>query len=569
MKNFAPLLYLLSSSGRRKCVHSRGAVLAVVAVLSAVLLCIPAFSQSGAGTIQGTVFDQTGAAIAGATVTVVDSARGISRPLTSDSAGQYVALDLTPGSYTVRGEFKGFQVVEHANVVVEVGKTIRVDLTLQPGAQTQTVTVTSEAPAVDTTDATLGGTVSNAVMTSLPLNGRNFQRLLELRPGVVQSSIGGSSGTSSTNGLRTGDDLQLVDGIAAFAASTGNSILNSGYRAGDSTSLLPIDAIQEFNTEQNPKAEYGWKAGSIVNLGIKSGTNAIHGTAYAFGRDTSLDAANPFLFNGTPVRTPLELEQYGATAGGPIVKNKIFWFAGYEGLNWVAGTTTPSTIPEDVFDPSDTTNLNSMVNACNFLSSQTTLSAKSPANTGPYNQPGTQGPNGVLNPLSALVSGLTVNPASGCSVTPGSHTVENLFPTNGTTSTNFNPGLLSTSPGNNGIFKGTYHISDHNEVSGMYFRAQQNEQQAGVVSSTWGTFVPSTTSAFDGLWTWTPNSAWVNEFRGGLAYLNNQTLATDRAVNPANAWPAGYGIPTGVNLTQFPLYGGAPELQIASFSILG
>lgn len=362
--NFTTLSLSLLSLARKKFAGSRGAMLVLTAALCALLLCVPAFSQSGAGTIQGTVFDQTGAAIAGATVTVIDTARGITRPITADSAGAYVALDLTPGSYTVRGAFKGFQTVEHANVVVEVGTNVRVDLTLQPGAQTQTVTVTSEAPSVDTTDATLGGTVENSVMTALPLNGRNFQRLLELRPGVV-TSIGGGSGTASTNGLRTGDDLQLVDGIAAFAASTGNSVLNSSYRAGDSTSLLPIDAIQEFNTEQNPKAEYGWKAGSIVNVGIKSGTNSLHGTAYAFGRDTGLDASNPFL---SGLRTPLELEQYGATGGGRIIKNKLFWFAGYEGLHWESGLTSFGAVPEDVFNPKDSSNKASIINACNFLS---------------------------------------------------------------------------------------------------------------------------------------------------------------------------------------------------------
>lgn len=518
--------------------------------LVAFLVCVPAFSQSGVGTIQGSVFDQTGAAITGASVTVIDVARGISRPFTSDSAGAYVALNLLPGTYTVRAEAKGFQTVEHANVVVQVGVNSRVDLTLMPGAQTQTVTVTSEAPSVDTTDATLGGTVENSVMTALPLNGRNFQRLLQLRPGVV-TSVGGSSGTQSTNGLRQGDDLQLVDGIAAFAASTGNSILNSGYRAGDSTSLLPIDAIQEFNTEQNPKAEYGWKAGSIVNLGLKSGTNTLHGTAYAFGRDTGLDGANEFL---TPkAQTPLELEQFGATAGGRIIKNKLFWFAGYEGLHWLAGTTVPSSVPEDVPDANDKTNQASLVNACNAVG------------------------QGSVNLLSAQLAGLPISggAVTSCTPQPASSTFENLFPFNPNTTQNYNPGLLSSSPGNNGIFKGTYHHSDHNEFSGMFFRAQQNEQVAGPLTPFWGTFVPASTQAFDGLWTWTPNSTWVNEFRGGLAYIRNQTLVTDRGVNPASPWglsggvPTGYGIKTGVDLSQFPLYGGLPLIKISGLSSLG
>src|SRR5579871_3166131 len=171
--------------------HSKRTWVGVAGALLSLLVCLSAFSQSGVGTIQGTVFDQTGAAVAGASVTVLDVARGISRPFTTDSAGAYVALNLLPGTYTVRAEAKGFQNVEHANVVVEVGINSRVDLTLTPGAQTQTVTVTSEAPSVDTTDATLGGTVENTVMNALPLNGRNFQRLLQLRPGVVSASIGG------------------------------------------------------------------------------------------------------------------------------------------------------------------------------------------------------------------------------------------------------------------------------------------------------------------------------------------------------------------------------------------
>ena len=118
-------------------------------------------------------------------VTVIDVARGVTRNLMADGAGQYVAPDLNPGTYTVRAEAKGFRTEEHSGVLVEVGQNIRVDLVLQPGEQTQTITVTGEIPAIDTTDATLGGTVSNQSINALPLNGRNFQRLLQLRPGIV------------------------------------------------------------------------------------------------------------------------------------------------------------------------------------------------------------------------------------------------------------------------------------------------------------------------------------------------------------------------------------------------
>jgi Carboxypeptidase regulatory-like domain len=138
----------------------KNAVSLLAALLGIFLISVSAFSQASQGNIQGTVFDQTGGVIPGAAVTVLDVARGVSRPLTTDNAGQYVAVNVTPGTYTIRAEAKGFRVTEHSGVLVEVGQTIRVDLTLQPGEQTQTVTVTGELPSIDTTDATLGGTVS-------------------------------------------------------------------------------------------------------------------------------------------------------------------------------------------------------------------------------------------------------------------------------------------------------------------------------------------------------------------------------------------------------------------------
>jgi protocatechuate 3,4-dioxygenase beta subunit len=128
------------------------------------LVCLPLFSQTNQGAIQGAVLDQSGGAVAGAAVTVIDVARGATRALTTDGAGQYVATNLNPGTYTVSAEAKGFRRIEHSGVLVEVGQEIRVDLVVQPGEQTQTVTVTGEVPAINSTDATLGGTVSNQSM---------------------------------------------------------------------------------------------------------------------------------------------------------------------------------------------------------------------------------------------------------------------------------------------------------------------------------------------------------------------------------------------------------------------
>ncbi len=245
-------------------------------VCTAVLLVsLSAFSQANSGRILGSISDQTGGAIAGATVSVRDVERGTTRTLTTDEAGAYNAPNLVPGSYTVKVEFQGFRTVERQNIVLEVGKEVRVDLSLQPGDQAQTITVTEAVPLVETTNATLGGTLSNAAIEDMPLNGRNFMNLLQLRPGVTIYP-GGGAWTQSTNGMRPEHNVYILDGITAMEPFSAQSTVNGVGLSGDVATLLPIDAIQEFQTQQNPKAEYGFKPGSITNIGLKSGTNSLH-----------------------------------------------------------------------------------------------------------------------------------------------------------------------------------------------------------------------------------------------------------------------------------------------------
>ena len=215
--------------------HIKKAALGLGFAIAFCLACLPLSSQTSQGTIQGGVFDQSGGAVAGATVSVIDVARGVTRALTADGAGQYVAVGLTPGTYTVRGEAKGFRNVEHSGVLLEVGQTVRVDLVVQPGEQTQTITVTGEIPAIDTTDATLGGTVTNRSIMELPLNGRNFERLLDLRPGTV-STPGAGTGSSNSNGRRIQNNTFRVEGIIQIVNTTGSTLMNQFYRGGDSGS---------------------------------------------------------------------------------------------------------------------------------------------------------------------------------------------------------------------------------------------------------------------------------------------------------------------------------------------
>src|SRR6267154_2496952 len=308
---------------------------------------VPAFSQTTTGRIVGTVHDQSDAAVAGATVTVTDIQRATRRTFTADESGAYVFVSLTPSVYVVRAEAKGFKTVERPSVQVEVATDVTVDLALPPGDVKETVVVNEDVPLLNTTSSTLGGTLSNKEINDLPLNGRNYENLLQLRPGVVRYPGGGFS-TTSANGLRAEDNAYLVDGLFNSEPFSGQSIINGAGIAGDSATILPVDSIQEFNLQQNPPAEYGWKPGAIVNVGLKSGTNQLHGTAYAFGRDTPFDARNFFNPVGQ-AKNPRNLEQFGGTAGGAIIKNKLFYVGGYEGQRYTVGNTlqlnTWATVP--------------------------------------------------------------------------------------------------------------------------------------------------------------------------------------------------------------------------------
>jgi hypothetical protein len=508
------------------------------------LFSLPLFSQGSSGRIQGTITDANGGAITGATVTILDVQRGTSRPLTTDESGAYNAPNLTPGAYKVRAEFKGFRTTERQNVVLEVGQELRVDLVLQPGEQAQTITVTEQIPLVETTNAELGGTLQNQVINDLPLNGRNFENLLDLRPGVTKY-VGNSGWTQSSNGLRPHDNFFMVDGINSNDPWMAQSVMNAVMAAGDAGTMLPIDAIDEFKTQQNPRAEYGWKPGAVVNVGVKSGTNTIHGSAYAYGRSTGFNARN--YFNGDiksnpgcasdPLpctKTPVELEQYGASVGGPIKKDKLFYFGNFEAQRYAVGNPTPHDIPITSATNSDPSA--GLVPACKAAGAN-------------------------LRALSAQLAGLdmTCTPLSNY---PG------LFPVNNTTSTILNTSLNSTNRIYSGVGKIDYHINDKHSLSGMYFISPGSgsfvDDPGRQINQLWLTNQYARSQVGSVGWTYVPSSRWVNSFRFGYSHYYQAFNSGDGSQDPANYSFNGstYHFNTGqTNKAYF----GLPRIRIGDF----
>ncbi len=519
------------------------------------VFCLPGFSQGDAGRITGDVTDSNGGTVVGATRTILDAQRGTTRALTTDAAGTYNAPNLIPGSYTISAALPGFKTAQHAGVTLEINQDVRIDLVLQPGEQQQVVTVTTEVPIVETTNAEMGGTVQSAIIENLPLNGRNFENLLQLRPGVTVMP-GGAEFGQSTNGMRALDNVYMVDGINATEPWIGVSIMNANMAAGDAGTILPVDAIDEFKTEENPRAEFGWKPGAIVNVGVKSGTNALHGTAYAYGRDTAFDARNYFNQSPQP-KAPVGLEQFGGTVGGPIKKNKLFFFLNYEGQDYSIGNPILHNFP---------------VTATLGGSSKSLIDTCMAAATSP-----TAGKQ--LTALSAELAGLAFNKstlgtptaAGNCTPLAGQPAggFQGLFPVNPGPGTGVFTALSSNNGINGGLAKIDYHINDKNSVQGMFFISIGDNLAVDAVTTEvaapWLSQLHAEAETFSGSWTYVPNSTWVNEVRFGLGRYYQSYLSNDNTLNPASYTFNGnsYVVPTGVTN---PLYFGMPAISITGLS---
>ena len=312
------------------------------------LQCVPliAAAQSTTGSISGTVTDASKAVLPGVAVEVVNTDTGAARELVTDTDGRYRALNLPPGPYRITAQLSGFTKVLREGLVVTIGNDIQQDLQMAVGGVAETITVTGEAITLDTSTAVVGGVVTTRQIAELPLNGRSFMQLATLQPGVSVSRSterdfgGGFGGTQvSIAGARPEQTGYLMDGT---------NIADIGDKAPSSVAgvLLGVDTVQEFSVQTHGySAEFGRAAGGVISAVTKSGTNTLRGSVFEFHRNSDFDAKNYFDVGDEPAE--FLRNQFGATAGGPIVKNRLFFFGSYEGLREDLGTTRFARVPNE------------------------------------------------------------------------------------------------------------------------------------------------------------------------------------------------------------------------------
>src|SRR5437762_3532283 len=304
-------------------------VVAVAAVCSA---------QTFRGGISGRVADATGAVLPGVSVAATNDATGVARTTVTSATGDFSIPDLQLGAYTIEATLQGFQTVR-TKVEVTVSQIASVELKMGLSTVAETITVTASALLLDTVSTALSNVVRPKQVQDLPLNGRDFTRMLQLAPGVAGNSV---------NGVRSRGNNYQIDGADNNDAFQNTAAVNQGGVSGIAGTLLPIEAIDQFSVQSGGQAEMGRNAGSTVNLVIKSGTNDLHGSGFYFNRHEKLSANSPVAAPGSPKRE-IRNNQYGFSLGGPIVHNKTFFFSTIEIQKLTAGNTIPTTAPSDAW----------------------------------------------------------------------------------------------------------------------------------------------------------------------------------------------------------------------------
>jgi hypothetical protein len=487
-------------------------------------------AQATTGTVVGTVWDATGAVVPGAAVKATNNDTGITQSTVSGDAGQYTIPNLAPGTYKITAQSAGFSTGVVSNSIVQVQQTTRVDFTLSPGQATQQIVVSAEAPLVQSTTSDLGHVVESQQIQALPLNGRLFEQLVTIVPGAIQagwsdfaenpSAAGALTPTQAVvNGLPWSGNYYMVDGVH------NTEPLNAFISISP-----PLDSVNSFKVEtSNPTAEYGSFGGAIINLSIKSGTNSIHGEVFDFLRNDVLNARDFF----AQTRAPYKSNQFGGLLGGPIIKNKLFFFGSYQQLIAHQGQTNTLTVPT-------------------ALQRQGVL---------------TGGGQGIVyDPLSGQPFSNNTIPQS--RIDPVAQNVQNIFPSPNLPGyvNNYVDNTVNTINAPQGDIKIDWQATDKDHVFGRESAAHKNytnPSPANMFMYGGPNSVALNQNAVIG-WDRTFSAAMVNEVRIGFNRFNVVDTANSYGVDENN----NLGIPNG-NIPGLAYTSGIAQFNIAGFAVSG
>ncbi len=545
------------------------------------------FAQVDTGAVLGTVKDQSGAVVPNAKVTLINEGTSFALSTVTGADGGYIFTPVRIGTYTVAAEFQGFQKATHPKVAVNVQQQVVVDITLVPGAVTQTVEVTAAVPLLQTTNASVGQVVGSKQVNDLPLNGRNFIFLAQLTAGVTQNEEEGrglnATGSFVANGTRSAQNNYLLDGID-------NNVDVVDFLNGTAFNVLPsVDAIQEFKVQTtNYPAEIGRAGGAVLNATIKSGTNHLHGDVWEFLRNDKFDAADFFENAGNVKKGEYRQNQYGFTIGGPVYfphayngKNKTFWFFDYEGIRIRQATPVVTTVPTAAEIASGFTNFSDLIAGQNGTHTDI-LGRNFPLGT--IFDPATTRPvaNGAIDPVTGMTNtsgadGFVREPFPG-NILPAGRLDPNAIKILGLYPAPNGPGIVSNYTADPIVHNDTTKFDvrvDHNfgEKDQMFARVSyfDNPQLKpgpfnGIADGggfNQGTQIGSARNA--GLsYTHSFSPTLVNEVRLGFSGLHAarfQPFGTDLSNIPAK-----YGVQ---GIPQLPKNGGLPNFGIGSLTNLG
>jgi len=526
-----------------------------VCVALLAMVWVPAgFAQTYRGTILGTVTDASGSSVPGAKVTVKNTATGQVRETTTVEDGSYAVPELQIGSYTVTIEKSGFQTAVTTGVGVEVAAERRVDAALKAGDVAQRIEVSGDTLArVETTSNTLGGGFVAKEVLDLPINGRDFQKLLIMVPGAAGDPSGGmdspgSFGLFSVNGNRGRSNNYLLDGTDMNDGYRNLPAINQGGVFGTPGTVLPVEAIAEVKVLSNWEAEYGRNAGSVVNIVTKSGGNEIHGSVFEYFRHDKFNARNYFNVHTLP-KDDFRNDQFGGSAGGPLVKDQTFWYVTYEGQRERVGITSQNNVPD----------INNFATAVGLLPGGNAAACATTIVACVTGQAA-----GVINPVILNLFNLC-NSNGGCSGD------RDVWPAANITGQPFNS--VSSAPASNDadsfIFKVDHNFTQNHLLSGRYFFGDSD--QSFPLGLAGGNNLPNTNTdspiraqlisiSYVSVW----GSNIVNEARFGWNLYQQDFFAQDRAVfGDPNA---SIGLNNGVtNPRDF----GLPTIGVSGYAALG